>query len=67
VKSKSRFFSTKQPTFHIATMPTTPSGEKLLIVLKALRIDYPTLSAAKTLEKLRAENDWKLTEKRLKT
>ena len=37
VKSKSRFFSTKQPTFHIATFPITRSDEELLIALKTTR------------------------------
>ncbi|KAF4637170.1 hypothetical protein G7Y89_g919 [Cudoniella acicularis] len=43
-----------------------PDDDNLLTAVKALRIKEPALARAKVLQKLKEENDWELSEKRLK-
>ncbi|KAF8848468.1 hypothetical protein BDZ45DRAFT_753785 [Acephala macrosclerotiorum] len=44
-----------------------PDEETLLAAVKALRQKEPTLARAKVLKQLKKENDWELSEKRLKS
>jgi hypothetical protein len=50
----------------MATTKATPDDAELLEALQQLHLKYPLLGRAKVLDALRVNNDWALSEKRLK-